>query len=189
MLSIATPCSRPENLHAVRKSINFDKIDKWYIVHDTRSKPFKRVFMFEDCNSSQIVEVGCENPGVFGNPMRNFVLDSLALSGFVYFLDDDNCVHPSFWTTFDPLGKAVQSFDMIYEDTHVLEGCNFVVNNIDTSMCVFDVGFVPQHLRYEVEKYNADGVFLQALANHVSKTNIQYTKRVAAFYNKLKWST
>ena len=35
MLTIITPCSRPENLKLMRDSIDFDCIDQWIIVHDT----------------------------------------------------------------------------------------------------------------------------------------------------------
>ena len=97
MLTIITPCSRPDNLGMLSKSIKFDKIDKWIIVYDTtKDRTYKKSFE----GNSKIIEVECNDAGDYGNQQRNYGM-SLVDDGFIYFLDDDNIVHPSFWILLD----------------------------------------------------------------------------------------
>ena len=42
MFTIITPCCRPENLETMLPSIDFDKVDKWIIVYDTRKLIMKK---------------------------------------------------------------------------------------------------------------------------------------------------
>ena len=91
MLTIITPCSRPDNLGMLSKSIKFDKIDKWIIVYDTtKDRTYKKSFE----GNSKIIEVECNDAGDYGNQQRNYGM-SLVDDGFIYFLDDDNIVHPA----------------------------------------------------------------------------------------------
>jgi hypothetical protein len=94
---LVTPCSRPENLDRIKESIQFDKIEKWYIVYDNTKFEFSERYK----NDPKIVEIEChDSNGISGNQFRNKALDVISSThkgGFVYFVDDDNIVHSNFW--------------------------------------------------------------------------------------------
>jgi hypothetical protein len=87
-LSIITACSRPENLDAIRKSITFECV--WHIIYDsaTLTKKFTEPWIIENNLKG----------GIVGNAQKSMGLD-LVEDGWVYFLDDDNIIHPSFYET------------------------------------------------------------------------------------------
>ena len=91
-LSIITPCCRPENLCKIYDSIRFQDIDKWFIVYDTTKD---RSYTHRYVGHPNIIEVDCSDPGVTGNPQRNLGI-SMVKDGFLFFLDDDNIIHPDF---------------------------------------------------------------------------------------------
>ena len=89
---IVTPCYRQQNLETIRKSIDFSVIHKWYIVYDTsRDRHYTKIF-----KDPQIIELECSDFGIAGHPQRNFAIDIIE-DGFIYFVDDDNIVHPNCW--------------------------------------------------------------------------------------------
>ena len=92
-ITIITSCSRPENLSLLFESIKFDFVEKWIIIYDT-SKGNKYNWMYK--NNPKILEAECPDEGVFGNAQKNFGL-KFVKGGQVYFLDDDNIMHPNFW--------------------------------------------------------------------------------------------
>ena len=185
-LTIVTPCSRPGNLHNVMRSIDFSKIEKWVIIHDTRNRPFERVF--ESIKNDKIVELECKDEGGVGHQIRNYALDNVVKSGWLYFLDDDNIVHPNFWTLpLEMKGADVHTFDMQYVAGNVLKGDNPTVEHIDTAQFVFNVASVPKEVRYDVTRYNADGVFIEQLVKCVGLKHA-YHPLTASWYNKLRSS-
>jgi hypothetical protein len=181
-LTIITPCSRPENLPVVLRSINFDVVNRWIIVHDTQRRPFVKVFPDDE----KIEEYSCEGPpNRSGNGPRNMGLN-LVTDGFVYFLDDDNIVHPSFYTEIVPklMPRSIVSFDMEYVNGAVLRGSNPRPRNIDTSMVVFD-RVTCGSLKWDLQEYIADGIFIQKLIEN-SRDQWTYLPIVAAWYNRLR---
>lgn len=184
-ITLITPCSRPENLHKVAASIDFTKVQTWFIVHDARpGRGGSPTRVFDPAEFPSVVELWCDAPGTAGHPARNMVLERVH-KGLVYFVDDDNAVHPRFWDlvdTFEP-GK-IYSFDMEYRDGHVLRGNIARVGHIDTAQVVFDAGLVGS-LRFRADKYEADGLFFEALIG--SHPDLwQYKPGVHAFYNRLR---
>ena len=182
-LSIVTACSRPENLIALRDSIRFDLIDVWYVVHDTRTRPFMRVFPE---GNPKIVELECKDKGVVGHQIRNFALDNLVKDGIIYFLDDDNIIHEDFWKLDLAPGK-LHTFDMQYSDARVLKGDTLAVSKIDTAQFAFDVALIPSDMRFDTSDYGADGLFIVALSKEIDCVITHaYHKGVAAWYNRLR---
>ena len=94
-ITIITPCSRIHNLPMLYESIKFDKIHKWIIVYDTTVNSYCHSFI----HSEQIIEVDCKSSlnGVVGNTQRNYALSLVEDDNYIYFLDDDNIIHPDFW--------------------------------------------------------------------------------------------
>lgn len=179
-LTIVTPCSRPENLPKIFETMRFDLIDKWYIIYDTRNATFVERY----ADHPQIVEMECKDEGVVGHPIRNMALDVIT-EGLVYFLDDDNTIHPEFWEmcrSFTP--GRIHTFDIEYADKRVLAGDSVKVCSIDTAQYVFDVALVGT-TRFIPTEYAADGMFIEAVWE-ANKDKWVYRKQVAAYYNRLR---
>lgn len=178
-LTIVTPCSRPENLAKMFETMRFDLIDKWYIIYDTRNATFVRRY-----HHPQVVEMECKDEGVVGHPIRNMAL-GIITDGLVYFLDDDNVIHPEFWKicrSFAP-GK-IHTFDMEYADKRVLTGDSVKVCSIDTAQYVFDVALVGT-TRFIPTEYVADGMFIESVYG-ANRDKWVYHKQIAAYYNRLR---
>ena len=99
-LIIITPSYRVKKLPKILKSINFNYISEWIIVYDG-SKIDENFKQFN--NHNKIVELffRSNNNEVQGNAQRNLGLNYIDKkypneNMFVYFLDDDNIIHPRF---------------------------------------------------------------------------------------------
>ena len=152
-------------------------IDKWYIIYDTRNQEFTKRF-----DDPKIIELSCTDNGIVGHPIRNMSLN-IVTEGLLYYLDDDNVMHSDFWTvcsTFLP--GHIYLFDQDRKG-NLLKGNNPTVDNIDTAQYVFDVGLV-NGLRFDVNAYNGDGIFIETLCNHNSSV-IAYINKTCCYYNFL----
>lgn len=175
-LTIITPCSRHKNIPILYKSIPFDKIDKWIIVYDTsRDRTYTRLYD----GHPQIVEVEC-NAGISGNPQRNYGM-TLVNDGFIYFLDDDNIVHPEFESIIGQLNsKYFYTVDQQREN-YILSGNTLQVGRIDTAMFIVH----KQHIKditWFTSRYDADGVFISDIASQNYGAHI-YLNKVGCYYN------
>jgi len=184
-VTIVTPCTRPENLMKLKESIRFECIDKWYIVYDTRKVP-NPTYLFDH---PQIVEMICDEEGVVGHQIRNAALDKLCLSGVLYYLDDDNIIHPGFWEVmndFQKSGRGICVFDLIYPSTSVIlpGSTQPKVDKVDNGQYAFNVGVV-KNLRFNTTKYNADGIFIEELCKR-NENEVIYMNKVGAYYNFLR---
>ena len=179
MLTIITPCSRPENLPKLFNSINFDKIDKWIIVYDTsKNRNYNKIFL----NYPKISEYE-KDGGISGNPQRNYAID-LINDGWVYFLDDDNIIHPDFWSVLDNLDENYYyTFDMQRSDG-VFKGKYIKINWIDTAMYLLHRKHIGD-IRWKNELYNADGHFICEVFNNY-KNGHKYIEKTCSYYNYLR---
>ena len=57
LVSIITPCSRPDNLDKLYASMNWDLITKWYIVYDTSKD---RSYIHKYTDNDKIAELDNE---------------------------------------------------------------------------------------------------------------------------------
>jgi hypothetical protein len=109
-INIITPCSRPENLHKISKSINFPKENyRWIVVFDSLTLPDKNIipenceyYLHKDPNS------------ISGNGQRNFALN-LVKTGYIYFNDDDTLIHPELW---DNVKDCTEDFISFNQSLH-----------------------------------------------------------------------
>ena len=188
MITIITPCSRPQNLKTISKSIQFDKIDKWIIVHDTTR--FKGIYEQVFSNNPKIVEYGYFSPPgtCSGNSQRNHALRHVE-KGLVYFLDDDNIVHPNFWTIVSNFDEDhFYSWDQIRNDSFankpngILGGEYPILRQIDTAQYI-----VPRHMCrfWQEEPYWADGLFIEDVYGRYKDQHV-YVPTIAAYYNYLR---
>ena len=94
-LTIITPCYRVSNLADLKKSINFDYVHEWIIVYDG-SKITENPHLFSEDKIKEYVHDGY---GLSGNPQRNYALTKITNENtMLYYLDDDNVVHPNLYT-------------------------------------------------------------------------------------------
>ena len=179
MLTIITPCCRQNSIPNLYNSIRFDKISKWIIVYDTsKDRQYTKLY-----NDPKILEVEV-NKGISGNPQRNYAI-SLVNDGFIYFLDDDNIMHPNFWAMLDILdSKNIYTFDQMRTKTGtVLQGNNICVGSIDTAMFLIHKKHVKDSKWIE-HLYEADGHFITELNNNNRGAHV-YINAICCYYNYL----
>jgi hypothetical protein len=178
-LTIITPCCRQNNIPMLYASIQFDKIDKWIIVYDTsHDRTYTRLYN----GHPQIVEVEC-NAGISGNPQRNYGM-TLVDDGFIYFLDDDNIVHPDFWSIVDQLNcKYFYTFDQL-QGHSIFYGNTIQVGRIDTAMFIVHKQHI-NNITWVTTRYDADGVFISDIASQNYGAHI-YLNKVRAYYNFIR---
>ena len=181
-LTIITPCTRPENLRLMKPGIDagrdlFD-ID-WRIVFDTS--------VCDPVYIDGAIMTGVNIAGSrFGNGQRNAAL-SMIDDGWVYFLDDDNSMHPDF---FGELYAAIKKFDAFRAFAFQQDASTFIrqvdirVNRIDMAQVCIHRDLIDD-LRFALHPYNADGVFIESLYRSNPKDWCIINKPLC-YYNKLR---
>jgi hypothetical protein len=181
MITLLTPCCRQGNLRKMVDSINFEKIDKWIIIYDI-SRGRRYTTQFE--GHPKIIEV-FRDGGISGNPQRNHGID-LVTDGYIYFLDDDNIIHPNFWSIVDQLDNThFYTFDQLRDNkSEILPGRKCEVNKIDTAMFLVHTNHIKE-TRWKENLYNADGYFISEVYSN-NKHLHKYIPITACYYNFLR---
>lgn len=186
-LHIITPCSRPYNLMEVGKSIPLDIPCKWWIIFDMDGE---NLVLPERFIKETKVETKfkCLKGGVSGNLQRNYALDKIN-DGWVYFLDDDNIIHPNFEKAYKSLvltdykgmifGQQLETQKRIPRPDYI-KTCF-----VDQAQFILKRELIGD-LRY-IQRYEADGIFIETLYKKHSE-EILITEEILSYYNKLKWT-
>ena len=179
MLTIITPCSRQNNIQNLYDSIKFDKINKWIIVYDTsKNRSYKKLYK----GNPKIIEVGCDDIGISGNSQRNYGM-TLVNDGYIYFLDDDNIIHPNFWSIIDSLDNDFfYTFNQLRQDNTFI-GNNIKVGMIDTAMFVVHKNHI-KNIKWNVDRYDADGYFISDVFNN-NRSKHKFINQIGSYYNFL----
>ena len=190
LITLITPCIRPENLPLILKSINFEHVCEWIIVYDTSKLPFFEKKNFD--NNPKISEYFHTSGGISGNPQRNFALSVIKnKESYIYFLDDDNLIHPSLFNlnllpnkiyTFNQI-TSVHGTGMITSGTLRFKGNKIQLGHIDSAMGLFYYPLVKE-ISWKLDKYDADGYYFEEcyLKN---KENWIYIDKNLCYYNEL----
>jgi glycosyltransferase involved in cell wall biosynthesis len=126
--------------------------------------------------------------GAWGHPLRNLALDYLQASAsdndYVYFLDDDNVIHPNWYeavkdSTEDFINWA-QCFRNGDPRLHATEHPR--IGTVDTASYMVRIGFIGK-ARFEYI-YEGDGLFAQALM--VKSPSIKTLNNYLCYYNYLR---
>lgn len=177
-INIITPCSRPENLITISKSINIPNENyRWIVVFDRDELPNSElipsnceVYLHKDINS------------MAGNSQRNFALD-LITQDYVYFNDDDTIMHPNFWNNVKDMNE---DFIFFLQDrkngTIRLYSETVELNNIDTHNFLLKYDIIGE-TRWILNRYDADGIFANECFNKSKKT--KRLEKVLSTYNYL----
>jgi hypothetical protein len=177
-LTIITPCCRQQNIPILYNSIQFDKIDTWIIVYDTsRGRSYSKLYD----GHPQIVEVDCDGVGLAGHPQRNYGINMVD-DGFIYFLDDDNIIHPNFWSIVGQLNSNhFYTFNQQRTADTILRGNKIRLRHIDTAMFIVHKQHI-KHITWITDQYDADGIFISQIHNHNYGAHI-YVNKIGCYYN------
>lgn len=205
---VITPVSRPENLDLLFESIypnhRFDT--KWMVVIDETAvpNPFPRVFTMLKHLPGVYTQAGVsfytypsKDNGLSGNPQRNFALgklDSWLINQdfWVYFLDDDNVMHPDF---FQEMSEEIQRapstlgfvVDQIWRDGRIRIPAHpnrMRPTFCDTAQFLLHCSAIGED-RWDPWDYCADGHFFSKIYRRHSDHFVFVEKRLA-YYNALR---
>lgn len=138
--------------------------------------------MFSD--NPQVTEIyfQAEEGAVLGNMQRNRGLQNV-MHGLIYFLDDDNIMHPNLPKM--SLGH-ITTFDQLRLENNPpirLPGDRLAVNAVDTGMFVVNRVMVGQ-TQWDPSAGNADGLFVEAVSSLYPNKHM-YISEVAAYHHGL----
>ena len=178
-LTIITPCSRPKNLPLLFESLEFSLIKNWFIVYDSTKSDVSYQF-----KHPKIIEYNEERVGFSGNTQRNRGIENTH-GGLIYFLDDDNIVHPHFWNILPEFSNEKLNLFQIegHPQNENLNLLNPSPGTIDTSMYCVDRKLVG-NTRWLPHLYAADGVFAETLYCK-NPNSLKIFDEKAAYYNYL----
>ena len=185
-ITIITPSIRPDNLLKIKESINFDFVDEWIIVYDGK-KIKENPALF---SSEKIKEYVHSGDGGSGNSQRNFALDHVQNPDtYIYFLDDDNLIHPDLYSIIDMLeDNRIYTFNQDRPEkefpfTNNLKGNTIELRKIDSAMFLIDYKLC-KNIRWYVYKYFSDGIFIVNVYSE-NKDKWIYIDQTLSYYNKL----
>lgn len=178
-LNIITPCSRPENLLTISKSINIPKENyRWIIVFDMDVLP-----------PAELIPLNCETYlhrnelSIAGHSQRNYAL-SLINDGHVYSNDDDTVIHPDLWENIKDLNNDFISFSQNWNNGGIrLHGERIKVGSIDSHNFIVSQKIL-LNTKFDITKYDADGYFAEEC--YSKSSSIIFIPKVLSTYNLLR---
>lgn len=184
IINIVTPCSRPENLIEMSKSINIpDERYRWIVVFDAEAVPDI------DLPKNVIALAVKDKDGISGNPQRNYAIDFIASNPihkdeYLLFFDDDTILHPNFWESVKDCEEDIVSWKQSWADgSHRLYAGEYSIGAIDSGSFMVKRSIIGD-LKWQKEKYDADGYFAEQIITK-AKTNKEIDKYLS-YYNYLR---
>jgi hypothetical protein len=185
-LYIITPVSRIENLRKIFKSINWGYVTKWIIVYDKQIIK-KNPYLFK--NTSNIVELSnLTKSSVRGSGQRNagieYLIKEKKNNSFVYFLDDDNIIHPNFYNIYKKFkNENIYTFSQQVKIRHIRQGNKFKLYHIDTAMFVASLSIIKK-IRWKMNIHETDYYFIKECLKK-NKNRYVCINNVGCYYNYL----
>jgi|MudIll2142460700_1097286.scaffolds.fasta_scaffold02356_2 hypothetical protein len=188
-VTFVTPLTRPQNIKAIHKSImeSVTKDTEWYwiIVEDG-----DELLDAGDCLCTKYISYPSKDKGLSGNPQRNIALDHIDCDSYVYFLDDDNIVHPLLFSRTEKIlknsNKALifsqsfrNGFPRLIPQSDMIVPCH-----IDTAQFLIPRDLIGD-LRWEDWNYCADGAFFSKLYSE-HKDRFLILREPLCYYNYLR---
>ena len=141
-------------------------------------------------SSEKIKEYVHSGDGGSGNSQRNFALDHVQNPDtYIYFLDDDNLIHPDLYSIIDTLeDNRIYTFNQDRPEkefpfTNNLKGNTIELRKIDSAMFLIDYKLC-KNIRWYVYKYFSDGIFIVNVYSE-NKDKWIYIDQTLSYYNKL----
>ncbi len=195
IINIITRCTNTNNLLKVRDSIITDKFEvKWWVVFDTRlikDIDAELLSTLQEDKVDILFYKGVE--GDFAHSILNKILDKIK-SGYVYFLDDDNIIHPNFWESISKnistkysgyiFNQKIGGKDFTGLDIREAKPENVKVQHIDMAQFILDRKLIGSS-RFIPMDYKADGYFIEDIYNK-NKDKFLFIDEELCYYNFLK---
>jgi len=187
-MTIITPSCRPQNLIKLKESIDFNYVDEWKIVYDG-TKINRNYRLFNNEKNPKIKEYNFVGIGKSGNPQRNYALDRIENTDtFIYYLDDDNVIHPDLYKLLDVINhEVIYTFDLAdsikVNDYTIKQGNQIELRKIDIAMFLIHWNLC-KNIRWNYYEYAADGLYME----DCYKQNMDrwvYVNNEMCYYNKL----
>lgn len=198
---IITPCSRPENLIEIKKSIEKELKQfawSWIIVVDSNeeipSTIVDRLIENEDSQNTVGISYYINEISTVGNMQRNRGLDIANKwareDDLIYFLDDDNILHPKF-KNIVTLMMAIRRYDVVIFGQCMKDGTprliptpdTVKVDHIDTA-CMLAKYRAIKNFAWQPDIYNADGYYIEQIYE-ANKLRTYVNKNAYCYYNYL----
>jgi hypothetical protein len=178
-LNIITPCSRPENLLTISKSINIPKENyRWIVVFDMDTYP-----------PSELIPLNCETHlhrnelSIVGNSQRNYALN-LINDGHIYYNDDDTVIHPELWENIKDLNNDFISFSQNWNNGNIrLHGERIKVGLIDSHNFIISQKIL-LNSKFKITEYRADGYFAEEC--YSKSSSFIFIPKILSTYNSLR---
>ena len=188
-ITIITPCSRPRNIFKIYNTLNFGYIYQWIIVYDTKKVNIVKP-LFRNINNKISEYFHSDVNSRWGNSQRNYGLDKIKnKNSYIYFLDDDNIIHPDFYVFLDKISLNDEKIFTWNQDNNgrISKGDRLYVGGLDTAIFLI-------HYKYcKGNQWNsninstdaADALFfLDCYKNNEDKHN--YINKTLCYYNKVR---
>jgi len=179
-ITIITPSYRIDNLIKIKNSINFDYVNEWIIVYDG-NRLNENPNIFEKENNHKIKEYIYTGDGKSGNPQRNYGLTKISNENtFIYYLDDDNIIHPQLYKLINLLDKnKMYTFNQLNR----LKGNNINFGYVDTAMLLIDYNLC-KNIYWNKYRYDADAIYIIECYNKNKDKHI-YVDDDLCYYNAI----
>ena len=179
-ITIITPSYRVDNLQTLKNSINFNYVNEWIIVYDGNNV-LENPSIFRNEEDGKIKEYVYKGDGISGNPQRNYALTQITNNDtFLYYLDDDNIIHPDFYKLCDIIEKnKMYTFNQVNR----LRGDNVNINHIDTAMFLIDFNLC-KNINWINDRYDADGHYITECYNSNKENHIFFDNDLC-YYNSI----
>lgn len=195
IINIITRCTNTNNLLKVRDSIITNKFEvKWWVVFDTRlikDIDAELLSTLQEDKVNILFYKGVD--GDFAHTILNKIIDKIK-SGYVYFLDDDNIIHPSFYESISKsisnkysgyiFNQKIGGKDFTGLDIREAKPENVKVQHIDMAQFILDRKLIGD-IRFIPMDYKADGYFIEEIYNK-NKEKFFFINEELCYYNFLK---
>ena len=176
-ITLITPCSRPENIPVILESINFEYIHEWIIVYD--GMKVNGLLHLENPKIKEYIFTDPES--IKGTSQRNFAMN-LVNDGYIYFLDDDNIVHPKLYILLHFIKDGHFYTYNQQRQRKILLGNKLKEYKIDTAMLLIDISLT-KNILWE-NNLTHDGEYISKIYK-IHPEKWIWINSILSYYNKL----
>lgn len=196
-INVITRVSRVDDLLKIMPTVLSSNVH-WHLVFDiSRVESVKTELLnsLKHPDISLYFEKGLPNiegqPCDMGHELINRIFDKIADNEWVYVLDDDNIIHPDFFSSVREVIKNTDAEGIIFSQVYGKESLirealpeNVKVCHIDMAQFLLKKSLIKQN-RLVNYRYEADGIFIEKLFNE-NKEKFCFQSKVLCYYNFLE---